>query len=249
MERIDFSKQTFRCSSLGSLMTNQPGKKDTKSIEEISATAIKELVKIFVYQVYGREKEIKSKYIQKGLECEEDSITLLSRIYHVPFFKNDERKTNEFITGEADIVDPRLMDTKSCWDLHSFFEHKTKKLDKDYEYQILGYCDLYDKSYGTVCFCLIDTPLGLIEQEKRNLLYKMNSVSDQNPVYLQAAEALEKEMTFGDIPLKDRVYEVEVKRNPGEMERVYARVPLWREWLQMFAERHYEEKETVALVA
>src|SRR5688572_26741310 len=117
MEPLNFDNHLFRCSSLGAIMTNQPGKKDTKFVEEMSATAIEELIKIYVHVKYGRDKEIHSKYIDKGLQTEEDAITLLSRLYKIPFFKNDRRMTNEFITGEADITDPELMDTKACWDI------------------------------------------------------------------------------------------------------------------------------------
>lgn len=242
---MNFDNIKIRCSSIGAIMTNQPGKKDTKTVDELSATAIKELIKIYVHEVYGRDKEISSKYIQKGLECEEDSITLLSRVYMIPFFKNEKRVDNDYITGEADITDPRLMDTKSCWDLHTFFEHKTKKLDRGYEYQMLGYTELYGFDVGSVCFCLIDTPLGLIEDEKNKLFYRMNVATRENPVYLAACEQLEKELTFSDIPLKDRLFEVRVKRNPAEMERVYERVRICRQWLNDFAEKEEKVKHLI----
>jgi len=243
MENLDFSQHKFRCSSLGALMTNQQGKKDTKSLDELSVTAIDELVKIYVKAAYGRDKEIQSKYIEKGLAVEEDSITLLSRIYMIPFFKNDKRVENEFITGEADIIDPRLMDTKSCWDIHTFFEHKTKKLSKAYEYQLNGYCDLYGFDSGSVCFCLIDTPQALIEDEKRRLFYKMSYATQENPEYLKACEAIEKELTFQDVPLKERLHEVVVKRSPATMDAVYSRAPLWRDWLNDFAEKSGRRKQ------
>ena len=236
----DFSKQKFRCSSWGNLMTNQQGKKDTTSIDELSATAKKELVKIFVLEVYGREKEIYSKYLEKGMAVEEDSITLLSRIKKIPFFKNKERRENDFATGEADIKDPYLMDTKSCWDIHTFFEAKTEKLNKSYEYQMQGYCELYGFDQGSVCFCLIDTPEGLIEDEKRKMFYRMNVPTMENPEYLKACEALEKEMRFSDIPLEERIHEVIVKRNPAVIESVYNRVPIWREWLCEFHEQQFK---------
>lgn len=233
---MDFSKQLFRCSSLGNLMTNQQGKKDTTSIEQLSETAKGELIKIFVREVYGRDKEIVSKYTTKGLAVEEDSITLLSRVKKQFFKKNEERKENEFITGEVDIQIPSLYDTKSCWDLHTFMAAKTSQLKKDYKYQMLGYCELYDQPFGTIAFTLIDTPQGLIEEEKRRLFYKMNVPTMENPDYIEACEQLQKEMTFQDIPMEDRLHEVIVKRHPEEMESVYTRVPIWREFLSVMAE-------------
>lgn len=226
----DFSKYKFRCSSLGALMTEPRSKS-----ELLSQTTKAELVKIYIREVYGREKEISSKYIAKGNQVEEDSITLLSRLKKEPFFKNELRKENDFITGEADIIDPYLMDTKSCWDLHTFYAAKTSELNKDYRYQMLGYCELYEFAFGSVCFTLIDTPEGLITAEKQKLFYKMNVPTIENPEYQKACEALEKEMKFDDIPMDEKIHEVEVKRNPAEMEKVYERIHLCREWLNEFA--------------
>lgn len=233
---MNFNDYKFRCSSLGSIMTNQPGKKDTKSLAELSQSAKDELIKIYVKQVYGREKEISSKYIEKGLAVEEDSITLLSMIKEKFFVKNEERKENDFISGLPDIIAP-LHDTKSCWDIHTFYVHKTKPLKKDYEWQMQGYCELYQEDSGKVVFCLIDTPLGMIEHEKRNMFYRMNVATMENPEYLEACAALEKEMTFGDIPLNDRIHEVIVKRSPALIEQAYERISLCREWLNEFANK------------
>lgn len=230
----DFSKQLIRCSSIGAIMTNQQGKKDTKTIDELSETAKKELVKIYVAEVYGRDKEITSKYIEKGLAVEEDSITLLSRIDHKLLIKNEERFSNDFITGEPDVVNP-LYDTKSCWDIHTFYEHKTKELKKEYGWQMLGYCELTGKDFGHVAFCLIDTPLGIVEDEKRKLFYKMNAGTTENPDYIKACEILEKEMSFSDIPMEERIFKVQVKRFPELIEKVYERIMLCREWLNEFA--------------
>lgn len=231
---IDFSKQLFRCSSIGALMTNQQGKKDTTCLDEISETAKEELIKIYVSTVYGRDKEITNKYIEKGLAVEEDSITLLSRVKHEFFKKNEERFSNEFITGEPDITDP-LYDAKSCWDLHTFYKHKAGKLKKEYFWQIQGYAELLKADKGIVAFCLIDTPDALIHSEKQRMFYKMNVATEENPEYLAACAQIEKEMTFGDIPLEERVHEVTVKRAPEFIEQFYKRVPLLREWLNEFA--------------
>jgi hypothetical protein len=230
----DFSQQKFRCHQIGALMTNQQGKKDTKALEEISETAKKELIKIYVREVYGRDKEITSKYIEKGLAVEEDSITLISRVNGIFLKKNDQRFENDFITGEPDVVNP-LYDTKSCWDIHTFYEHKSKELKKEYFWQMQGYADLLTADFGTVAFCLIDTPLGIIEDEKKRLYYKMDVATMENPEYLKACEALEKEMTFADIPMEERTHEVKVKRSPEMMQQFYNRVPLLREWLNEFA--------------
>jgi hypothetical protein len=230
---MDFSKQLFRASSIGNLMKNQQGKKDTKTIDELSESAKAELVKIYVHAVYGRDKEITSKYMDKGIQVEEDSLTLVSRVHGVPYFKNDKRLINEYLTGEPDVIDP-LLDMKSCWDIHTFFERKTKKLDTSNEYQMLAYCELTGHKSGRLIYTLIDTPQGIIEAEKMKMFYRMNPGTTENEEYKKACEHLEREMTFADIPMKDRIHEITVKHNPAEIERVYRRAELWREWLNEF---------------
>lgn len=230
---IDFSTYKFHCSSLGNLMTNMPGKKDTKTVDELSQTAKDELIKVYIKEVYGREKEVSSKYIEKGLSVEEDSITLLSRFKQKFLVKNTNRIENDFITGLVDIESP-LMDAKSCWDIHTFYAHKTKPLKKDYEWQMQGYTELYKEDSGTVCFCLIDTPLGMIEDEKRKMFYRMNVATMDNPEYMEACEALEKEMMFSDIPMSERIFEVRVKHSPELIQMAYSRIGLCREWLKEF---------------
>lgn len=228
----DFSQYKFRCSSLGSIMTDPR----SKSEGPIGETCKAELIKIYVEQVYGRSKEIASKYVEKGLAVEEDSITLLSQVKDKYLLKNIQRFSNDFITGEPDVLSP-LYDTKSCWDIHTFYAVKTKPLVKDYRYQMQGYCELTGASEGTVAFCLIDTPLGLIEDEKRKLFYKMQVPTMENPEYLEACEQLEKEMTFGDIPKEERVHEVKVVHDPELIDRVYERIILCRKWLNEFANK------------
>lgn len=233
---MDFSNQKFRCSSLGDLMTNQQGKKDTTSIDELSETCKKQLVKIYVYEKYGRDKEIVSKYLDKGIQSEEDSLTLYSLVKGSLYMKNKIKKQNEFLTGEMDwFEDSEVIDFKSSWDIHTFFENLTKPVNKAYYLQLQGYSALTGAQFLKLAYCLVDTPEGLIEDEKRKLFYKMNVASMENPEYLKACEELEHEMRFTDIPKQERVIEFSFPRDEKVIECIYQRVPLWRQWLSEFA--------------
>ena len=64
----------FRCSSLGALMTEARNKSG-----QLSETCKSELIKVFIAEKYGRTKNIQSKYLEKGIAQEEDSITLYSK--------------------------------------------------------------------------------------------------------------------------------------------------------------------------
>ena len=67
----------IRASSVGKLMTSAKSKKP----EDLSAGAItycKQLAKEFVY---GYRKEINSKYLDKGIICEDQSIQLYNDVF------------------------------------------------------------------------------------------------------------------------------------------------------------------------
>jgi hypothetical protein len=225
-------KKAARIEKLEALVSDLYKSRDTIHLSE---TCIEELIKIYLHVTKGRDREITNKYIEKGLEVEEDSLTLISRVHEKFYKKNEERRTNDYITGEPDVTTPILWDAKSCWDAPSFYKHKTKELPDDYFFQMQGYCELWDREEGIVCFALIDTPMALINQEKERLLYKMGVVSRENELYIAAAEDLEKQLTFSDFSLKQRVYEVKVKRDPELMQMVYERIKVCRQWLNEFA--------------
>src|SRR5687767_317042 len=145
----EFDNITFRCSSLGSLMTNKQGKKDTTTYEDLSETCKQALIEMFIARRYHRHKDITNKYIEKGLAVEEDAVTLYSRLEGKFFKKNDQRIHNEFINGEPDLFRgtsvfdaDHIDELKSSWDIFTFFTVKTKPVNKDYLYQLQGYMAL-----------------------------------------------------------------------------------------------------------
>ena len=89
----------FRASSLSEIMT------DPKSKDEILSVGAKTAItKIAKEIIYGYDEQFSSKYTEKGIRVEDQSIDLLGSVLLKSFVKNTERKTNDWITGEADIV-------------------------------------------------------------------------------------------------------------------------------------------------
>jgi hypothetical protein len=232
-------------SSAGKILTNMPGKKDTKTVEELSDTTKTHLIECYVKEVYGREKDINNKFIEKGLAVEEDSLTLYSRIKKQVYFKNDELFSNDWIVGTPDIItSDSVIDIKSSWDIFTFFASKTKKIDSGYYAQLQCYMELAKRTNAVLAYCLIDTPDGLIEDEKSRLFYKMNLTSRENETYLQACEALEKQMRYGDIPIHERLFEFQFPFDSELIEAIKFRVGLCREFLNRFSEK--ESKKLIA---
>lgn len=155
------SEFKIRCSSLGRIMTEPKSKSD--GLLSIGAkTAIREIA---AQAIFGVDFEISSKYIEKGLEVEDQSIALLNRVRGLSLEKNKERRSNDFITGECDLFDARRRrghDLKSSWSLQTFPAFVEDCEDKMYEWQMRGYMMLWDADEWEVNYAMVDTPDRLI---------------------------------------------------------------------------------------
>lgn len=154
-----------RCSAIGKIMTNSRGK-----TWGLSATCKKYIQKTLLEDMYGVKSEFKSKYTDKGNEMEEAGISLANEVLDLGFlYKNKERFTNEYLTGEPDINTDVLIDIKSSWSMDTFPLFEEKIPTKDYYYQLMGYMMLTGKKVATLCYCLTDTPKHLLREDEKEL--------------------------------------------------------------------------------
>jgi hypothetical protein len=155
-------------SSLGCIMTNAKSKKP----EDLSAgakTYCKDLAKQFVY---GFEKEISNKYLDKGTICEEQSIALYNEVFFTNHKKNTERRTNKWLTGECDILArDRIIDIKSSWSLATFPAFTEDAHDAGYEWQGRAYMMLWDVDLFELAYCMVSTPPELMGWEPEDIHY------------------------------------------------------------------------------
>jgi hypothetical protein len=108
--------------------------------------------------------------MEKGILVEDDSIRLYNDVFFTSHIKNAERKTNNWITGEADIVAPnKIIDIKSSWSLATFPVTADQGSDKAYEWQLRAYMMLWDVDLAEVAYCLVNTPDDLIGWEDADL--------------------------------------------------------------------------------
>lgn len=235
-----FDNHLFHPSALGTLMSNKQGKKDTTCLEELGETAKKALQAIWIEQTYGRRKEIDSKFLDKGNECEEDTITLHSRVDKVFFKKNEETIKNEYFVGTPDAylgetiyTATELEDFKTSWDIFTFHEAKfDNDVNRAYQLQLNAYMDMTTARTSYLRYGLVNTPDKMIEDEKRRLAWKMGLLDpDSNELYLRKAEMIELSMRYDDIPLENRVHKIEVKYNYELMFSVKNRIPIWKDYL------------------
>jgi hypothetical protein len=235
----DFSKTLIRCSSLGAILT-EPQAKAAKDAGELSKTAKTALIGTYIREVYGREKDITTKQMSKGIIGEDKGIELLSRHQGEIYSKNETRYNNEYLTGHPDIItqDNRIIDTKLSFDLWTFLPNITESLDKGYYYQLQGYMALTGAQSGSIAYVLVDTPQEIIEQEKYYLLKRMNCISEESPEYIEAAAGLEINMIYPDIPLEQRVLIFKVDRDDEVIDKIYEKIRKCRVFLQEFSLLH-----------
>jgi hypothetical protein len=120
--------------------------------------------------VYGFDEKISSKYMDKGIQVEDQSIELLNSVLFTSYQKNIERKDNDWITGECDIfTGDSIIDIKSSWSLTTFPALAEQGEDKDYEWQLRAYMWLWNVDKASIAYCLVSTPEDLIKYEDSSL--------------------------------------------------------------------------------
>jgi hypothetical protein len=157
--------------------------------------------------------------------------------------KNTERYSNDFIAGTPDVIAVDadgidIYDVKSSYDLWTFTGNILDKIDNLYYWQMQSYMWLTGAKRAYVVFCLLDTPFGIIEQEKKSLLYKMNVISEESPEYVKEALKLEFNMTFADIPANERILFFSIERSEDDILRIQHKVEKAREYLHTIQELH-----------
>ena len=165
----------FRCSSIGKIMAS-PTAAAIKAGEVLSVGAKTYIRELAQQEILGIDFEISSKEMEKGKEVEPEAIALLNRVRGLNLVKNEERRTNDFITGECDLYDAsrrRGHDLKSSWSAKTFPAWIIDARDSLYEWQMRGYMMLWDADEWEVNYALVDTPERLIGFE----LIQMHLVS------------------------------------------------------------------------
>lgn len=239
---MNFNKTLIRSSSVGYLMT-EPVTKADKEAGILSKTAKSHLIEIYIKEKYGRTKDVQTKQMRKGVEVEDDAIALLAQSLGRPLSKNTERFSNDFITGHPDVLDLteaglKVWDVKSSYDLFTFLGNIPDKLNSQYYWQLQSYMWLTGATESCIAYCLINTPFGIIEQEKKSLLYKMNVISEESPEYVLEASKLELNMMFDDIDQKERLLLFPIQRSDEDIELIKDKVLKARLFLESIEETH-----------
>jgi hypothetical protein len=242
----------FRASSVPNLM----------GAKGLGVTGQKEAIKAYITQSTGRTKELKSKYLEKGILNESGAIELVNRVLNKDYHKNDIRLVNDYLTGECDCEgSDEIVDVKCSWDIFTFNESKVGD-GKDYEYQLRSYMELYDKPKSSVVYCLTDMPDNMLlnELEKAGKPYDgdlpdfiaiqivINSIFDKSnferllellPINKNHSTVARKIQNFVHIPESDRVCQFNFERDAIKTLHMYSRIDEARD----FVNKHFKSNK------
>jgi len=240
----NWNKTLIRASAIGYLFV-EPQSKADKDAGNLSKTAQTYLINTYIKEKYDRYQEVVTKQMTKGIEAEDASIKMLSLHQGEILFKNEERLSNDFITGLPDVYQGEtiencdfIYDIKTSWSIWTFLGNIQDKLNPLYYYQLQAYMWLTNCQKSAVAYCLTDCPQNLIEDEKKKLMYKMNVISEESPEYVEAAAALEINMIYPDMPISEKILIFPVERDEEVIEKMKQKVLRAREFLQYFEEKH-----------
>lgn len=207
----------------------------------LSKTAISYLEKIHREIIFGRSEEIQSKYLDKGVQVEEQSLTLYSDVCNKLLVKNKERFYNDYLTGEPDNAKDKVRDIKSSWDFTTFPMYAKNIPNKHYDWQLQGYMALTGLSEAELIYCLVDTPDLIIEDEKRRMAWKLGFIELPE----ELSEEIEMNLKYEDIPKEMRVKVFTVERDEKKIDAIYQQVELGRKYLNSLSEKVADRLELV----
>jgi hypothetical protein len=187
----------IRCSAIGQIMANSRTKGQlSKTAQSYAQEWVKE-------QIYGRRKDISSKYMTKGNIVEDESIDFLAEAQDYGFLvKNEQHFENDFLTGTPDVITKdEVIDMKNSWDCFTFPLFYDSLPNKDYFYQLQGYMALTGLSKAKLVYTLMNTP---------------EELGGDN---------------YDDIDIKYRIKSFEIERDEKVIEEIYKRVLEVREYI------------------
>lgn len=213
----------IRCSAIGKIMTNPRTKGELLS--QTAKTYIEEEV---LRAKYGVIKPFYSRYTDKGNLVEGEAIEMASKALELGLvLKNEEHFTNDFLTGTPDVnTDTILLDVKSSWDATTFPFFATEIPTKDYYYQLQGYMELTGKTEALLVYCLVNTPIEMVEDEIRRAHWNAHLLEED----LDLRDEILKRHVFDHIPLGRRVKVFKVEKDEQVINEIKDRVELCREY-------------------
>jgi hypothetical protein len=137
----------------------------SESLSETTKSYLKEWA---TEQIYGFRKEIKNKYLSKGLKLEDTAIDKAIEWLDLPLvLKNEKHFEDDYFKGTPDLIlNDTVYDIKCSWDAYTFPLFDEEVPTKDYFYQLQVYMWLTGCRKAVLTYVLLNTPDELTYEEK-----------------------------------------------------------------------------------
>lgn len=160
---------------------------------------------------------------------------MLSKYNGELYEKNQERFSNEYISGLPDVITPdTIIDVKTCQDIWTFHDKVGEPINDNYFAQIQAYMWLTNRSKGQIAFCLTDATPQMVLDEQLYAFRKGQYVTELSPEYLEKCQEIEKSMTYQDIPLSEKIWVVNVDLDQEFIEKIPQKVEKARQFLEEY---------------
>lgn len=177
-----------------------------KGLGKTGETYLKQWLK---EKLYNRREDIKSKYLSKGNQCEEDGFTLMATELNLGMvYKNIAKFENDFCTGVPDLILDKVYDDKNSWSLSTFPIFETEIPNNDYWWQGQVYMYLTGIKKYVLAYTLIDAPADLVAQA-------VKWMTDPEEIYKAISNMIYTEADFKQLckefcPLAESDYFIEI---------------------------------------
>jgi hypothetical protein len=198
--------------------------------EVLSKTCKSYLQELAIEEMYGIKKEFSSRYTDKGIEVERESIDLVQDNCDFGFmYKNEEHFENDYLTGTPDVnTDNILLDVKSSYDATTFPWFEEEIPNKDYYYQLQGYMALCNKRKSVLAYCLVNTPFQIVEDEVRRAHWQEHLIDESEELRAD----VEARHNFDHIPPEKRIKTFEVRYDKDVVKAIYERIKECRKYYE-----------------
>lgn len=216
-------KFKIRASSAGKLLTND---RSGKNMGETAKSYIKEWL---ISEITGKQKNVTSKYFERGHSMEETAGLRVAKHYVVELIKNTEFLENEYFTGTFDfkIENDRVIDTKVPFDCFTF-PYFVCEVDSDYYAQLQVYMNLTGLKKASLCYCLEN---GSEEQIER-LSWKIAKDLGKDEPDIEEWEEAEKQLSYDHLPDNLRIKVFEFEYDEALIEKLQNRVIEARNYIE-----------------
>lgn len=218
------NKIKFRCSSLSDIMTNAR----SKSESALSETAKTQCLKTFLAFKYGYYEDIHTDGIMKGRLLESSAIGILSEYENVFLKKNTERRTNDFITGECDVIGKNnvIYDIKISENLRTFFE--VEDVSKNYYCQAQGYMELWQIPNYKLTYVLMPDTDEMIERKISRLSFHLVGEDFEKA----KDQIIRNNEIIHQMTIDERIKIFNIEYNIDDILSLYDRIEVCREYIK-----------------